>query len=459
MVYASGMPAVLCNIDTLIPRDADDKRKIYSARFSEAGAIFLAAQEPISVGEIVERLEGQIAPRRALEVLEHMVGDIFDLGAPAPLSPSALKGISDFHLRAIDESLENAIADAQARAKVQAFWENVPPEFRLGYNIVEIPLSGELRSIDIATNVLGGSLGYQSLRNQYGKLLSEEMRTDPAWRAVQMFVENWGEQCEIEFKEMPDLFLEFDLSQTLLGQARPSLWFRTACVSRDKSGLRAPASTAQDHDNLARRLFSTIGMTEVWNKGAERVLELFSPLPDNGRVHVDSIGALVAREDNREDLRIFFACFSPEEVVPYLERIGWDGNYQPLCARLDDPTQPLQINLQLTVRDGKLARELSMEFQPRSFGDSYSLGHVQWATQVDQILHELQRFVDKGWCSSERFEAIARWNGMAEYDGLLGQSQVRLISHFKLRTWDDGSCLDKLYLGVDLFPKIRAVSG
>jgi hypothetical protein len=144
-------------------------------------------------------------------------------------------------------------------------------------------------------------------------------------------------------------------------------------------------------------------------------------IPSRARLH--QVGVMTARATDA--IRLCITNFAPDEVVPYLARIGWNGNAartSPLLAIAAAHDSLLTLHLDAGAQ---LASRIGIEIAPRFPNDD-----TQWPRHLAAFAHA--QLLDETMA-----RAVEQW---PDADG------AHRISHLKV-VFDGDAVLTKAYLG------------
>lgn len=207
------------------------------------------------------------------------------------------------------------------------------------------------------------------------------------WNQLRLFTSQWCSQTSIINRNILGLWLEFDMKETVSQ-------FPTPCVFVQTIPLK-------NTDNLNWVIHSLI--PTLIGKRLQENLEIFfqktvAMLPD--KASVMDIGFMFARAEN--GIRLMINKIKPEEIVPFLKRIGLpkeDTGLETLIAELKK--QVNRIVLHITI-GSKLIPKVGIEcsFSP----DQYS-NEKKWGQFFEFLIR-------KNLCIKEKKDMLEEFTGL-----------------------------------------------
>lgn len=323
-------------------------------------------------------------------------------------------------LEAIEPNVSTAVCSAQGLRRVMARIAKLPPCW--SWVILETRLGEEPGRVDL---LLCADLHEHGASQALRHVAESE---DDDLQAARGFIRSWLEPTSILAAEVPLCWLEYDVPI----EGTLPLPFVQFCVDRDyPTGSPVHPLVPSRLRELVAAGLHALGEPEP-NECLDTLQTVARSLPPGARfLHV---GTLPHRQ--RGWLRAI-AVMTPPQVVPWLARLGWEGDRSAL-ERLVVLTSPGQdrLSVQVDLRD-RVGRRVAIEYAPRSVDPA----DPSWARFMDAIVAE-------DLCPGDRAAATLAWLGTSNHrvPGQTHRVSIQRQLDVKLVLEPNGTMIAKAYL-------------
>jgi hypothetical protein len=261
--------------------------------------------------------------------------------------------------------------------------------------------------------------------------LPEFVRGSPYWQRVDAFLQDWSDPTTALHRDVPLVWLEFDILGPPPEIPIPSLH---VCLAQEwaRAGERTvvPADGCRE---IAASAFELALGRPLAHAVNDTLYRCFNALPEGGRII--HFSTMMARDP------VTFKVYSElakDQVVPYLARIDWSGDLQEMTRLLETYCQDLDVlRVELNIEEDVLAKT-GIEFL-----DSMQMDHDP------ERHHLLAQCMTHGLCAREKYEALLSWPGIdaVTFEGHSWPTKVRRWLDVKLVYQANASLEAKGYLG------------
>jgi len=278
-------------------------------------------------------------------------------------------------------------------------------------------------------------------------------RNRPEWQQVAKFAMAWADPHSILHEKVLGLWFEFDSFDFSSEIPIPNIFLQTTPLRID---------TPKDISKctwITRDAFPLMTGQHLSKKMEQRILRCIQKLPKEAScIH---IGVMLSRA--KEGVRLVLNRIRPNQIIPYLESIGWSNDSDELSSLLKELENyvtriVLHINIGEQI-DPKIGLECS--FYP----DRYNL-EEGWSKFFEYL-------AEKGLCNQEKKSALLHYSGVEqEYineefnmnsymiatkipNDVFSHALVRYISHVKIIYQPNHPLEAKAYPGVRLFGHLQ----
>lgn len=272
---------------------------------------------------------------------------------------------------------------------------------------------------------------------------------DPNWRIISNFILEWANPKSNLYNNVLGLWLEFDMAEKSSEIPIPCIFLHThplrMTFKEEKKELLWLTETA----------FPLLTGKTVTNHMKTKIFQTIQQLPKDA--FIMDAGVMLSRKT--PGVRLIVTRISPQDILPYLTKIGWsekDEQLQHLLTELDE--QVSRIVLHITVTENGIEQKIGLEcsFSP----DRYHL-EDRWSSFFNYL-------IKKGLCLPRKKNALLQFMGVELenpnkefttdlykpsvkiHPNKFSSALVRFISHVKLVYEPNHILLAKAYSGVRL---------
>jgi hypothetical protein len=271
------------------------------------------------------------------------------------------------------------------------------------------------------------------------------------WKNVGVFTEKWADPASIFYNNILGLWLEFDTADKDVEIPVPSIFLQTIPLRIDNE---------KDTDKVkwvTRNAIPTLTGQQVSEKLEAKFCDALKKLPDGSSVF--HVASMLSR--NTEGMRIVVKRIKPEDVVPYLDSLGWtdqNNGLKDLIDKIKKYSNCIRLHINITdIIDPKIGIECFIS------PDQYHKKQG-WDEFFDHL-------VEKGICLPNMKNAVLDFPGVTQEDSSnefnfetyqpsvklpdnnFSKAIVRYISHIKINYKPGYPIEAKAYTGVRLFGK------
>jgi len=282
-----------------------------------------------------------------------------------------------------------------------------------------------------------------------GKLPKRFLKNS-AWKNLREFTKEWIKPNSILYENIIGLWFEFDTASNIPETPIPSFFIQP------KSNYVITGDLASQHYWITKFSMQLLKGKPLSLNVEKKINECLTKLP--GESSLFQIGTMLSRND--DEIRIVIKRIRPEEIIPYLESIGWSDNEKEELSTILEDIKNIITRFVLHISVGehinpKIGIECS--FYP----DKYHQEH-RW----EKFLDYLQ---DKKLCNNDKYSALLEFSGIdpQDYNKHFNSSDfmpsvmlpnektntalIRYISHIKLVYNPNKTLIAKAYPAVRLF--------
>jgi hypothetical protein len=282
------------------------------------------------------------------------------------------------------------------------------------------------------------------------KALPEKFMKIPEWQNVCRFVLEWANPDSLLFQNVLGMWFEFDMVENSSETPIPCIFLHTIPLR----------STAEEDTKkiswLTKNALPLVAGKELPEKIEQNLIQTIQQLPKDALI-MDA-GMMLSRPTS--GVRLIIAKIQPNQIIPYLTKLGWSEEGEQLPVLLEELTQNVtRVVLHITVTENGIDQKIGLEcsFAP----DRYHL-ETRWQSFFNYL-------VKKGLCLPEKKDALLEFIGVDQEDTKrnfdtavyrpivkfenndCSSALVRYISHIKLVYEPDHGLSAKAYPGVRLF--------
>lgn len=196
--------------------------------------------------------------------------------------------------------------------------------------------------------------------------LSESLRTNPVWNLACNFSQHWLDPTSPIYNKVDNIWLEFDVNGEPPPIPIPSLFFGCSPAQVENTGITLAKAEPESHQWVTETALKILLGDSLSGKMKQKLWECLVALPTDA--YVFQIGMMLGRKSDL--IRLCVRNISPEDIIVYLEQIGWTGSIDFLQTTISELASfAARIDLDLDVGNSvlpKIGLECYLEGQPRS---------------------------------------------------------------------------------------------
>lgn len=282
------------------------------------------------------------------------------------------------------------------------------------------------------------------------KAFPEKFLNIPEWHNICRFVLEWADPDSLVYQNILGMWFEFDMVENSSETPIPCIFLHT---------IPLRITTEEDTKKirwLTKNALPLVAGKELPEKIEQNLFRTIQQLPKDALV-MDA-GVMLSRPTS--GVRLIIAKIQPDQIIPYLTKLGWSDEHEQLPVLLEELTQNVtRVVLHITVTENGIDQKIGLEcsFAP----DKYHL-ETRWQSFFNYL-------VKKGLCLPEKKDALLEFMGVEQEDTKrnfdtamyrpivkfenndCSSALVRYISHIKLVYEPDHGLSAKAYPGVRLF--------
>jgi hypothetical protein len=351
------------------------------------------------------------------------------------------------YIELVQPDMPTELVSPQAMAELVELTQHLPSSVAHENFIFECNLSRPNPVTDFSLLIRTGQQGIDVMRR-----LPPAIAGGPVWKGVGSFMETWADPGSALFPALDNVWLEFDTSSARSfagnGPLPPSVFHGYGSPDTMRQKGMSPERQIDITLQALRALMDRAIDSTMWH----RLRSCFEFLPPG--TDIFQVGTMIARDTDAVRVCVRGLAFC--DVVPYLERLGWNGDQErveELLASLDSRTDELSLALDVGAAvHPRLGFECFLEPGGRPAAEC-------WAPFLDFLIDRGIALEPK--CRAvltypghldERFDSDVWPSGLHALSTLLGPSTVsvllRTINHVKLVLDPEQPLEAKAYLAV-----------
>ena len=277
--------------------------------------------------------------------------------------------------------------------------------------------------------------------------LPESFRNQIEWKQIGNFTEYWVNPKSILYDKVLGLWFEFDTSCSLKNASIPGIFIHTIPIKNN--------SKLSDYNWITQTAIPMLIGRELSVRVEQKIKECIKKIPSNTSLY--QVGTMLSRAT--EKIRLVFKGIKLNQIIPYLNSIGWSNDNKELLIFLNEIKNYVnRIVLHISIGE-QVDPKIGIEC---SFYTGYSYKEEEWSSFLDYL-------IDKGICLPEKKSALLNYPGVEQEDTNLDfnlqsympsvmipdnnytSALVRFISHVKI-VYKPNHPLDaKAYYGIRHF--------
>ena len=232
----------------------------------------------------------------------------------------------------------------------------------------------------------------------YMQILQQRRIGNYIWNSVAKFCDCWTDSKSTLYRNVDNIWLEFDLDRDELNSPEPSFFFAPKDISTDK--IRHSMIDFEKHWIIDEAL--PILLNKSLDKYMKKQIKIcFKSLPMEATIF--QIGVMLPRQVESDTVRLCVDNIPKSKIFKYIIDIGWqerDNSIEKLFSEIFPLVDKIKLNF--AVKDfiyPKLGFECYFDKQPKNSS--------KWKLFIKYL-------ATKGLCTEEKAEALISWTGYTE---------------------------------------------
>ena len=399
-------------------------------------------KDPIDKYQITENQEGNLTSK--MISIQH--DDYFSKS-----EFSTLQYFASSHLKRAEPYLSKKLVSSQNFSDIQLI-SQIFPSFLTSFLGFECHLGDTKPRADWAFAISG--VGPD--RQVFTKLLSEGNFPDvllqtPEWKRISNFAKAWADKNSDLTDKIQCFWLEFDMPNEKNDVPIPSIFFGPT-----KKYSNIQEKNISQFKWLTDTAIPILKGQDVPFQVKEKINDCLLKMPENTSLF--QIGTMLSREN--QSVRLHINKINPEQIIPYLQQIGYKENLEELVKLIDEIKDKAdRFVFSYDVTENGIGPRIGIEL-------SYSSNLFQEEKRWEDLLDYL---VEKGICLAEKRDALINYTGIEENQNFSGavlkpvstsadyldkinkSTIVRYINHVKIVYNPNKKLEAKAYPAVRLF--------
>jgi Rps23 Pro-64 3,4-dihydroxylase Tpa1-like proline 4-hydroxylase len=353
------------------------------------------------------------------------------------------------YLKLVQPYTSSALISSEAWSKINAVAEFLPSAITSFFGF-ECPLGIEEAKSDflICADVAG--TGRQVLGGE-NEVLPKCLMSDPVWNQVHQFSKEWNTETSSLNQKINNVWLEFDLDDSVKNFPIPSCFFGSEPIYSAKSPY-ANLSHINPYKWISQTALKLLLNANLPESVEAQLFNCLDLLPKEA--YVFQLGLMLAR-NIKNLVRVCIRNISPEQIGEYLQQIGWSGSLdilQVFLKELSGFVERIDLDIDIGERIApKIGLECYFSKQPKL--------EPRWQLFLDYL-------VNKNLCLPQKQAALLAYPGflressvqkdwpsyLSKSSNLLENSSeavfFRKLHHIKIVYQDNQPQLAKAYLAM-----------
>lgn len=212
--------------------------------------------------------------------------------------------------------------------------------------------------------------GYETIPS-----LDDQLIDHPIWQKIRQFCTQWSTPNTSFYDYIKDLWLEFDLDAEPPAIPIPSVFLGSSAIAH----LSTHLNPLLEHPLTSEK--------------SQRIERTLNALPKTAKLFQS--GVLLSREPH--NIRFYISDISIQQICPYLDRIGWQGDRHQIAAIL--------AFLSPGIKTTNLQIEIETDIAPTIAIECYLENREAWKLFLEGL-------VKTGFCLPQKRDAILSFGGL-----------------------------------------------
>lgn len=162
--------------------------------------------------------------------------------------------------------------------------------------------------------------------------LPEVVFTNPVWNTIRNFCAHWAEPASPLYKNVTDVWLEFDVDGSPPAVPEPSFFFGPKDLQSVNSDALLPEVPDRNYQWVTEVALKALLDSSLPSQFKRNLLVCFNLLPKGAQVF--QIGVMLSRQVESSVVRLCVRDIPKEQILEYLINIGWAGSGSELNSTI-----------------------------------------------------------------------------------------------------------------------------
>jgi hypothetical protein len=319
------------------------------------------------------------------------------------------------YLRPFLPYIPPGLISAQCLDKILSVTQNLPPALGISPFMFECSLD-DRPAADFSVAVMASRGDHAALSRLGSTDIATPPLDNPDWRRIHQFALSWVDASSLLSHTVEEAWLEFDVELTRDASGNtPSVFFSLGYESPQEPALRRRLS--REYVRVAKEGLDILEGREISPATLSILAEGFQSLPAFARIQF--LGAMISR--STETIRVLASGMSLEDMVRYLQRLGFRGSVGHLALIADISELTNHMWLAADIEATGVSSRIGFEFYCNSTAQSAK--NRGWASLLDF-------FAERGICADHKRKALLGAADMSnrELDELAWPDSLRKVS-------------------------------
>lgn len=320
------------------------------------------------------------------------------------------------YLRPFLPYIPSRLISVQCLNKILSVTQDLPPALGISPFMFECSLD-DRPAADFSIAVMASRGDHVALSRLRSTDIATPPLDNPNWRRIHQFALSWVDASSLLSHTVEEAWLEFDVGLTRHAPCNtPSVFFSLGYESPQEPAVRR--SLSREYVRVAKEGLEILEGRQISPATLSMLAECFQILPAFGGIPF--LGAMISR--NTETIRVLASGMSLEDIVRYLQRIGFRGSLGHLALIADISELTNHMWLAADIEETGVSPRIGFELYCMS--SAQSPNNKEWTSLLDF-------FAEKGICADHKRNALLAAADMSnrESDELAWPDSLRKVSN------------------------------
>ena len=214
----------------------------------------------------------------------------------------------------------------------------------------------------------------------------------PEWQQISVFANAWADEGTTLNDKVQCFWLEFDMPESANGVPIPCVFFGPS-----KSANLQPGNIKSKYEWFTKSALPLLRGQKLSKSVEKTIYDCLEKMPENTSLF--QIGTMLSRASNA--VRLHINKIKPEQIIPYLENIGWKDESGEFTKLIDDLKNKVdRFVISYDVTDNGIAPRIGIELSFTS-----NLFHKEDWNQLFDYL------IEKGICPPKKRDGLMEYVG------------------------------------------------